>query len=184
MATAKDYGAFIPTTNVWDVSQLYSIDVTKPEFKELLVRLYQNINNIANSVNIRDAGYYDLQEFVNGQLWFPNPALNSSSLTNPTYRQVLRTVINFGALPDAGPKSVDHNIVCSSKTTFTRIYATASDTTDLTYIPIPYASTTNLGAGVQDNIEIDVSSTQVTITTLSNRSNYNVCYVILEYIQS
>ena len=41
-------GAYVVTTNVWDVSQLYSIDVKSPEFQELLVRLYQNVNNIAN----------------------------------------------------------------------------------------------------------------------------------------
>jgi hypothetical protein len=37
-----DYGMFIPTTQVWDVSEIYSTEVTSPAFKELLVRLYQN----------------------------------------------------------------------------------------------------------------------------------------------
>jgi hypothetical protein len=40
MAQNVTSGIFVPTTNVWDVSQIYEIDVTSPQFKELLVRLY------------------------------------------------------------------------------------------------------------------------------------------------
>ena len=36
-------GSYIGTTQVWDVSQIYDIEVNSPEFKELIVRLYQNI---------------------------------------------------------------------------------------------------------------------------------------------
>ena len=178
MATPQDYGAFIPTTNIWDVSsQIMSLDVNSPEFKELLIRLYQNINNVALSVNIRDAGYYDTSEFVNGQLFFPNPSLGSSSNEYPAFRQVFRKVINFGALPNAASKSVAHGIAINSSYTFTRIYATASDVGALSYIPIPYASPTSA-----NNIELSVNSTTVTINSGINRSNYTVCYVILEYI--
>jgi hypothetical protein len=178
MATPDSYGAFIPTTNIWDVAgQIYSIDVTSPEFKELLVRMYQNLNLMAINVNLRDAGYYDTSQFVNGQLFFPNPTLSSSSPTTPAFRQVTRLVVNFGALPNAGTKTVAHNIPITAQYTFTRIYGAASDTTGLTYIPLPYASPV-----LVNNIEISVTSTNVVITTGSNRSNYNVCYVILEYL--
>ena len=70
MATSTQYGAFVPTNLIWDVQQLQSVDVNSPEFKELLVRLYQNINNIALVLNIKDTGMYQLSEFVNGQLFF------------------------------------------------------------------------------------------------------------------
>lgn len=176
---ATQYGSFVATSNVWDVSEIYSTEITSPEFKELLVRLYQNINNISISLNTRDAGYYDTQEFVNGQILFPNPSLNSTSSTTATFRQIYRKVINFGALPNTGTKSVAHGIICTTATTFTRIYATASDTTGLTYLPIPYAD----AAGI-DNIQLDVDATNVNITTASDRTNYNICYVVLEYVQS
>jgi hypothetical protein len=179
MARASAYGSFVGTTNVWDVSSLYSIDVTSPAFKELLVRLYQNLNLISTVLNTKDTGYYDLQEFVNGQLWFPNPALNSNSTTNPTYRQVLRKVINFGPLPNTATKSVPHNITCTKATTFTRIYGAASDTTGFNYIPLPYASPT-----VANNIELLANGTNVTVITGSNRSNFNICYIVLEYLQT
>lgn len=181
MANSTQYGAFIPTNYIWDIQQLQEMDI-KPELKELLVRLYQNINNIAFAVNISDKGFYELSEFVNGQLFFINPNNNSSTTAaaNPAQRQVLRKVINFGALPNTAAKAVAHNINCTAATTFTRIYATASDTTGLAYVPIPYAS----AAAVANNIELSVDGTNVTITTGSNRSNFNACYVVLEYIQT
>jgi hypothetical protein len=171
-------GAFVPTTNVWDVSRLYEVDVKSPEFKELLVRLYQNINNMALVLNIKDSGYYDLDEFVNGQLFFPNPALSSATQQNALFRQVFRKVINFGALPAApGTKSVAHGIAINSAYSFTRIYATASDQVGLNYIPIPYASPV-----LANNIELNVDSTNVNITVGSNRSNFTTTFVILEYL--
>lgn len=170
-------GLYIPTTNVWDVDQIYQIDIGSPEFKELLVRLYQNINNMSLALNLKDSGFYDTAIFVNGQLFFPNPSLTSATDTAPDYRQVLRKTINFGALPNAGSKSVAHGITVTDVTTFTRIYATASDTTGHNYISIPYASPT-----LANNIELRVDGTNVTIITGSDRTSFNVCYVIVEYI--
>lgn len=172
------FGSFVPSTFIFDVGQLYQTDVTSPEFKELLVRLYQNVNLMAIALNTKDTGYYTTQEFVNGQLYFPNPAFNSSTQTSAAYRQVFRTTVNFGALPNAGTKSVPHNIQFNSGFTCTRIYGTASDTTGLSYIPLPFVDT----AG--NNIELNVDATNVNITTTSNRTNYNVCYVVVEYIKN
>lgn len=180
MANPIYSGAFVPTTNIWDVQALYDTDVNTPAFKELLVRLYQNVNNIANVLNLKDTGYYLNQEFVNGQLYFPDPTLNSSTSANAEFRQVWRFVINFGALPDftgSPTKSVPHGLTINSGVTFTRIYATASDTTGFNYIPIPYAS-----ASGADNIQLDVNATDVVITVASDKSAFNVCYVILEYL--
>lgn len=177
MAQNVTSGIFVPTTNVWDVSQIYEIDVTSPQFKELLVRLYQNINNISVALNLKDSGYYITESFVNSQLFFPNPIYNSSTAVTPGYRQVFRIVINFGALPNAGTKSVPQNIIVNSQYTFARIYGTASDTTGFNYIPLPYAS-----ASGTDNIELSVDATNVTVITTTNRSNFNVTYIVLEYI--
>lgn len=172
-------GSFVVTTNVWDVARVYETDVGSPEFKELLVRLYQNVNNIATLLNIKDTGVYNTFEIINGQRYFPDPALNSSTAGVAVARQVYRTTVNFGALPNAATKSVAHNITTTPKTTFTRIYATASDTTGREYLPIPYASATT-----NDIIELSVDGTNVNITTGSDRTNFTVCYVVLEYLQS
>lgn len=178
MAGRGDFGSFIPTTQVWDVSEVYSTEVTSPAFKELLVRLYQNINMQSLSVNTKDSGYYDTSEFVNGQIYFPNPALTSISTTTPTMRQVFRKVINFGALPNTAAKNVAHGITVTDSFTFTRIYATATNTTLHRYIPIPYASSV-----LANNIELSVDGTNVTITTGSDRTAFNVTYVVLEYLK-
>ena len=169
----------LPTTSVWDPSVLEDIEINSPEFKELLIRLYQNINNIALTVNLKDSGYYDTSEFINAQRFFPNPLLTSSSTTTPTYRDVIRMVINFGALPNTATKTVAHGITITPSTTFTRIYATASDTTNDEYIPIPYAS-----AAGGNQIELFIDAANVNIVTTSNRSSFNVTYVILEYLQT
>lgn len=172
-------GLFIPTTSSFDVSRLYEVEVNSPEFKELLVRLYETINTIAIALNLKDSGYYFLQEFVNGQAYFPNPTLSSSTANQPVARQVFRTVVDFGMLPDTTFKSVAHNIAgINSAYTFTRIYACASDPVAFSYLPIPFASSV-----AADIISLQVDSTNVTITTASNRNAYTTTYVVLEYIK-
>lgn len=175
MTVQQNIGLFVPTTNIWDV--ITSID--DPGTRELLIRLYQNINNISQVVNLKDSGYYVPQEFINGQVFFPNPANNSDTSTAPNYRQVYRVAINFGPLPNTGTKSVPHKVTITTSTTFTRMYATASDPVGFNYIPIPYASNT---AGA--SIELNADATNVNITTGSDRTNFTICYVVLEYIQT
>lgn len=180
MPAGTGVGSFIPTTNIWDdAAQLSETDVESPVFKELLVRLYQNVGNIALALNIKDTGMYVTSEFVNGQLLFSNPALNSSTTTTATLRQMYRLALNFGALPNTGTKSVPHGLQINGAYTFTRIYACSSSTSGQVYIPIPYASTTTT-----DVIEINVDATNVNITTSSNKSGFNITYVILEYVKS
>jgi hypothetical protein len=178
MSNPNNYGAFLPTTNVWDVNEIYSTDVSSQAFKELLVRLYQNINNIAVMVNIKESGFYNIPEFVTGSQFFPNPSLTSNTMQTPTLRPVLRTLVNFGALPNAASKSIAHNIPVSANYSFTRIYGTATQP-NTAFIPLPYASVTP-----GSNIELSVSPTQVTVTTAIDYSAFTICYIILEYIRT
>lgn len=180
VATSSQYGSFVETNFNWEIQQIQQMDMNSPEFKELLVRLYQNIGKMALVLNIKDTGQYPTQEFVTGKQFFPNPANNSSTQANPALRQVLRKVINYTtALPSTGTATIPHNIVCTKLTTFTSIKATASDMTGLNYIPIPYASPT-----AANNIELKVDATNVYIITGSNRSNFTQTYIELEYMQT
>lgn len=169
-------GAFIPTTDNYDTSVIYSLDINSDEFKEFLVRLRQSINNVALSLNIKDTGYYPLTEFVNSQAYFPDPTLTSSTAATPVLRQVFRLVVNIGAL-GAGVTTVAHGLTITNKFTFTRIYATASDTIGNNYYPIPWAS-----AAGATNIELRVNATNVIITNNSGVA-FNFCYCVLEYIK-
>ena len=174
-------GSFVPTTYIWDVAQAQDIDVNSPEFKELLVRLYQNLNEIALNLNLKDTGYYTQEEFVNGQLFLRDPALvNNPSLVDPAneaYRQVIRKVILIESLPNTALKSVAHGINVTPTTIFTRIYGSANDLTGNNYIPLPYSSPT-----AANNIEVNVDSTNVNVITGSNRTAFTNSYIVLEWI--
>lgn len=179
MANNSTFGAFIPTTDVYDIYNVPPLDINSDEFKLFLVRLRQSINNVALVLNIKDSGYYLPAEFINGQLYFPNPdtSVTAANKKATVFRQVYRIVVNFGALPNAATKSVAHNIPnINDQFTFTRIYATASNTTGHTYIPIPTSQ--DLG-----EIYIVVDATNVNITTTYDATAYNMCYVVLEYIK-
>ena len=174
----EQIGAFVPTTNIWDPTEIYQTDVTSDAFKELLVRMYQNLNIMSINLNLKDTGYYDTSEFVTGQKFFPKPGLTSLSAVTPDFRQTYRKVINFGALPNTGTTNIDHGITVDANTIFTRIYGVATDPAGLSYLPLPYASST-----AANNIELSVNNTNVTIITGSDRSAYTITYVIVEFMK-
>lgn len=167
-------GLFVPTNFVWDINLLPDTTLDSPEFRELLVRLYQNINSMCLALNLKDSAYYINSEFLNSQSFFPNP-----TDTNQQYRQAYRMVVNFGVLPNNTSISVAHNIDFTDTYSCTRIYGAASDQADLLYIPLPYASSSGTS-----NIELDITATDVVITTTGNYSAYTVTYVIIEYIKN
>lgn len=168
-------GYFIPSSNIWDVSQLYDTNVNDPAFKELLVRLYQNVNNISQLLNIKDTGVYVTSDIVNGQTFFPNPTSDPNAGSTLTNRQVHRLVINVGAI-GAGTTSVAHGLTIAPTWTFTRIYGAASfyssTPTSSRYYPLPTTSLTLYADGTNVNI---TNSTGISFTS---------CYVILEYLQT
>lgn len=170
----SNVGLFVPSNYTWDVSVLYQTDINSPEFKELLVRLYQNINSMCIALNLKDSAYYIPTEFLNGQTFFPNP---SDPQQQP--RQAFRTVVNTGTLPNNGTTSTAHNIDFAATYSFTRIYGAATDQIGLTAIPIPYVTSSGTGG-----IELDVTATDVVLTTTGNYSAYTVSYVVLEYLKN
>ena len=175
MNTINDFGLFIPTTTLFDVSEIQEIDVNSEQFKELLVRLYQTVNNIALATNLKETGYYLTQEFVTGGVYFN--AANNFNLLRPIYR----TVVNFGALPAAGTKTVAHGIpAVTNAFSFVKLYAVSTDPTSVTFIPIPYVS----ASSVTDNLEIYADATNVYIITGgTDYSAYTTTYVVLEYLK-
>jgi len=127
-------GIFVPTTRLLSLTRIYDMNPDTREFKDLLINLSRNINNIATILNKKTNGIHPLVEFLSGNTFFPNPAYSSKSNNSPVYRSEYRKVINFGALPNvASTKSVAHKLNFNSKTVFTGIYGTASDTTSNKY---------------------------------------------------
>lgn len=182
----EDFGAFISTTNIFDI---ISDKPSPAELKEFIVQLSYVTNQLALLLNIKDTGYYVDQEFVCGQLYFPNPALTvvtPASGQVAANRQVYRKVVNCGALPNSITKTIAHGIdvlAADGATnyagfTFTRIYGTASDSATRDYIPLPYVAGVN-GAAVS----LEVNETNIFIGTADDKTNFNTCYVVLEYLK-
>lgn len=170
---ANYINSLVPISSVYDVDVIEGLDINSKEFKDFLVRLRQDINGMAISVNGRDGGSFGLGEYNTGTQFFPDAA-------DPTsYRSVVRTVIDFGALPNAGVKLVNHNINTPTGITvnyvFTRIYGAASNSTLLTYLPLPYSDPAGNIASV------NVTATQVGVQTNFNALLYNGI-IVIEYI--
>lgn len=172
----NNIGLFVPTTNIYEIEQIQQEELNKELLKNIFVHLYQDMCNVALALNLKDSGYYQLEEFMNGQVYFPN-----GNDISPNYagRQVFRTVVNFGALPNTTTISMPHNIQVFNSFTFTRIYGAATNPITMQFIPLPYAS----ASAVANNIELKVDSTNVYITTGANQSAYTNTYVILEYLK-
>ena len=164
------FGSFVPTTNIWDVGQLYEVDVNSDEFKELLVRLYQNVNNIAVVLNTKVTGYYITQQFVSSKLFFnPNARPNDAAQLRPGY---IKT-INTGAL-GAGVTAVNHDIPVTNTYKWMFISGAATDTNTIVGYPLPFSG----AAG--NNIEVSVTATQVLINNNSGVT-FTDSQVTLEY---
>ena len=181
-------GAFLPTTQVWDTSELFQIDVNSQQFKELLVRMYQNLNRMSINISAKETGGYILDEILTSNQYFQNPLVKTestgpttivSSASKPLLRSSFRTTVNFGALPNTGTKTVAHGISINSATTFVDTTIEATSSTLLRGIKIPYAS-----AILAKNIEAYVDATNVTIITAADWSMYDRCIVVIEYLKN
>ena len=168
-------GLFLSTTPMFDVGDLSN----QENMKQLLIKLTQFSNDIAIILNQKDSAIYFLNQFVNGQTFFPDPALNSGTAQAPMPRQVFRQVFNFGALPNTATKTLAHNIAPTALFTFTRIYGASSDTTGFNYLPLPYASPT-----LVNNISLSVSATNIIVTTAADYSAWDTTYIILEWLKN
>ena len=162
---------FAPSNN-YGSSFLPVYEVIPQDLGQLNIRLSQIYTAIALSANLKEIALYNPIEQINGQQWFV-PSDNNRK------RLGLRTVVDFGTLPNSGTTSVAHGITVDSNTFFTRIYGCATDPSTR-FIPIPYVNVGTPG----DGVEIDVDTTNVNITTTTgNYTGFTTCYVVLEYLK-
>jgi len=167
----EDQGLYVPTTQVWETSSILDVDVNSEQFKLLLVRLLQNVNEIAIALNLKDTGYYVLQPFVNGQQFFSTDPLNPDNL-----RPCFRYTLNVGAV-GAGVNTFAHNIPNITNTwTLTRLYAAATDNIGLNFYPVGTGGAT---AGI---ITINSNITNVVITN-NTGVVFTSCIVVLEFLK-
>lgn len=164
-------GAFVPTTNEWDVGRLYEVNVNSDEFKELLVRLYQNVNIISLVLNLKSTGYYLNVEFGNSNQYY--------NLTIPAqFRPGFQISVDTGAL-NAGVKSVPHGLSPQTPTLWKamKIYGGATIAATPAFYPLPFASATG------NNIEVTITATNVVINNQSGQT-FTDSTVTFEYVKN
>ena len=170
-------GSMIALRNIFSPSYIQGLDPNTNEFKSFLVKLNENINNIAFILNTSAAGYFPLTEYVNNEIYFPDPSLSSSTPQAPVWRQVFRNVVNFGALPNTATKSVAHGLDITSGYSVVHLYGGATNPST-SFIPLPFVG----AAG--GSIELNFDATNVNIITTDDKTAYTRCFVVMEYIKS
>lgn len=178
----QNKGYFLPTTQAWDVTELYQTDINSPKFKELIVRMSQNLGLMAQQVNQKTSGVYDTQEFASGDTFFPNPSYSSAGTTFASFRPVFRKVINMlptGNLPNTGTLTVAHGLTLPSNFIGIKLTGAATNSTGTSMIPLPYSSPT-----AANNIELKLDATNVYIITGNDRTTYTRCYVVIEFLKN
>jgi len=141
--------------------------------------LKEALNDLSIAVDFKESGLYGLVETVNGQNWFMDPALNSTTAQSPSLRSGVRKVYNCGTLPAAaGTLTVAHGLTITAELIITRIYGAATQPST-TYIPLPYASPV-----LADNIEIWLDATNINIKVGKDRSAFTTCYIVIDMLRS
>jgi hypothetical protein len=178
MAVAENQsrtGTYSPTTFIFDVAELQQTDVTSPHFKELLIRLYQNVGLMSNIINLKDTGYYLQQEVNNSQSWYPNATLTQATPQKPDFRRGYTTVVPFPVLPNANTVSQPHGIAMGPQFFLTFFQGAATNPAAITVpmdvvgIPLPYSSSTT----IVDNIEMWLDNTNVYLASQADYSAFN-----------
>ncbi len=141
------------------------ISVELPEDpKDLRFALNDIYQDIASTVNTKEGALYvPIEKLTSGQYFTTgNPQIN---------RAVYRMVVDFGALPNTGTKSVPHGIVgWDANFRLTRAYGAATDPISLEALPIP-----------NDGIFLKNDATNVTVTTTANFNAFTESTIVLEF---
>jgi len=153
-------------------------DVAPENLEDLRGFIVEQLKRHANAINLREIGFFLDQELLSGKAFIPGMNNVNNGGNSQQYRTVLRKVIDFGTLPNAGTKSVPHEITFDANFTLIQMFAAATDPTNFIAFPIPYDS-----AGGGDGVALFMNATNVVITTETNRSTYTRCFVVIEYMQ-
>lgn len=141
---------------------------------QFLIQITKVYNDFATFINNRQTGTFNLSETVAGQFFF-NPVVSNTAPANP--RPAYRKVFSIGAI-NAGATSVTaHGI--SNITSFTFINGVAIVSGPI-FRPIPYASVT----AVNQQIEINVDSTNINISNGAAAPNITSAIIVLEYLKN
>lgn len=152
-------------------------DAVPEKWEDAREFLVEHLKKISNAVNIREIGWFLDEELLSGKAFIPGVTLPGNNPAN--YRTILRKVIDFGALPNAGTKSVAHGITVDSNFTIISLWAGATKpTVAYSAIQIPFSSPI-----LNENIKITLDATNINITTAIDYTAYIRVFVVAEYLQ-
>ena len=110
------------------------------------------------------------------------PGVNTDPTETPDqYRDILRIVIDTGTLPNATTSTIPHTIGGATGYgnifTLVNLYLSATDPIGLTSFSVQYWS---MAGG---DITVNLTNTDIVITTMSDYSAYTRSYCIIDYLQ-
>jgi hypothetical protein len=137
----------------------------------------EQLKRHANAINVREIGFFLDEELLSGKSFIPgiNNALDGE--TSQQFRTILRKVVDCGALPNAGLKSVPHGIFIDANFTLIDLFGAATDPIALLSFDLGHA------AAPPNQVEIYLDAINVNIVTGTNRSTYTRSFITIEYIQ-
>lgn len=141
-----------------------------PEFSQFLLKMSDYAREFAPAINQREICAYVANEIITGSTLF-------SDLESQNVRPVFRKVVQFGALPNTTSKSVPHEIDVMNTYQFIKILVIGNN---------PSATGTTPYATVLANKDsrVDITLSNIVITTTADYSAFTVCSVILEYTKT
>ena len=165
----------LPTSEIYDVSDIQSMDVKSGEFKELIIRLVMNANRQNLAINSKDTAIYDVLETITGQTYFPAPTRTTQ---RAAYRKCFVVINPAGALVWPGVTTIPHGLTLNTALMITDLWGVAADPATNTYLKLPYASAT-----LVNNIELNITGANIVITPGKDRTAFTKVYIVIEYLK-
>ncbi len=149
-------------------------DTVPEKWEDARQFLVEHLKKISNGVNAREVGFFLDEELLSGKSFIPGVTASG----NPqVFRSVLRKVIDFGQLPNAGTKAVPHGIIFDSNFTLVQLYGATTDPVNLQGFGLGHA------AQAPNQIELYIDAVNVVVITGTNRSSFTRTFIVIEYLQ-
>lgn len=176
---------FIPTSQIWDVSEILSNNTISPEMKKVFVKMYQKLSEMAMAVNNKSSGIHDLQEQPTGKIFFPKPGLTSASGQTPVARGSISKNFVWAdatgtpkSLPNATTDTMAHGITFDANTILINVWAAATDHIHGMYVRIPHVDC------AKGTIGIWATNTDIVIDCCGfDGTDFTDVYVGIEFIR-
>lgn len=143
------------------------------------LQLRKYLNDIAVALNVKENGFYVEDEIPTAGLFIPTFSTTTSA--NTKFRPMFRTVVDFGALPNNGTKTVPHGITTTQDYSIIKLQGGATE---------PGVSTINSALAIpmdgipnNERVSLEIDATDVIIKTSMDRSNYTRTFIVIEYIK-